>query len=110
MKFFKKVAELVGECVTNFILEQKDGFVLVEISTKKDEIVSKKALLVDDASDFLCANKYRPLGLKSFVKEGRVNKKFCYIIFESFRLDSSLHAIETDLKNIEADALNKIKE
>jgi len=109
MKFFKKVADLIGECVSDYIVEHKDSFVLVEISEKNGEIGSKKAFLTESAASYLEENKYKPLGLKSFVKEGRVNKKFCYIIFESFRLDSSLHAIETDLKNIEIDAINKIK-
>ncbi|MFP4332138.1 MAG: hypothetical protein ACOCP1_00800 [Campylobacterales bacterium] len=105
MKFQKKIAELIAECAKDFILEEKEQFVVAEITIKNGEISSRKAFLVDSAEEYFVEQKFETHGLKSYIKRGRVNKKFGYIVFESLRLSNTLHTIKTDVENIEKDAL-----
>jgi hypothetical protein len=105
MKFQKKVAELIAECTKDFIQEEKEQFVVAEITIKNGEISNRKAFLVDSADEYFRENRFESHGLKSYIKKGRVNTKFGYIVFESLRLSNTLHSIKTDIDNIQKDAL-----
>lgn len=109
MRFIEKVAELIGECAKNFILEEKESYVIVELTAKGEEITTRKTFATDNANEYFEKNKFTPSGLKSYTKQGRVNTKYAYVIFESLRFYNCIHSISNDLSNIEKDVETKIK-
>lgn len=109
MRFIEKVAGLIGECAKDFILEEKESYVIVELTTKGEEITGRKAFVTDNAYEYFEKNKFEASGLKSYTKHGRVNTKFAYVIFESLRFYNCIHSISSDLDNIEKDVQTKAK-